>query len=207
MYTLYYCPGTASFVVHWLLIELDLPHNLQVIDFAKNEQKSASYLAINPNGRVPTLMIDNQPMSEFAAICMYLADKHAANKLAPPLDSPLRTAYNQWMFYVSNTIQPSFRNWFYPDELGSADIIKPITQQKLESYFELINNHFSDGRSYLLGNQMTTADFLMTMMMRWSRNMPNPADSWPYLSAYANRMKALPSFKTVYQREGLTDWV
>ena len=92
MYTLYYCPGTASFVVHWLLIEMDLSYNLQIIDFAKNEQRSASYLAINPNGRVPTLMIDNLPMSEFAAISMYLADKHSANKLAPLLDSPSRPA-------------------------------------------------------------------------------------------------------------------
>ena len=44
------------------------------------------------------------------------------------------------------------------------------------------------------------------MLMRWSRNMPRPTDSWPVLHAHAQRMKALPSFKEVYAREGLTDW-
>ena len=52
----------------------------------------------------------------------------------------------------------------------------------------------------------TAADFLLTMLMRWSRNMPTPTDTWPVLQAYAQRMKALPSFKEVYAREGLTDW-
>ena len=44
------------------------------------------------------------------------------------------------------------------------------------------------------------------MLMRWSRNMPRPSDDWAVLRDYAARMKALPSFKTVYAREGLTDW-
>ena len=49
-------------------------------------------------------------------------------------------------------------------------------------------------------------DFYATMLMRWSRNMPKPAHEWPALGAYAARMKARPSFKTLYQREGLTEW-
>jgi glutathione S-transferase len=44
------------------------------------------------------------------------------------------------------------------------------------------------------------------MLMRWSRNMPRPVDSWPVLHAYAQRMKARPAFKETYAREGLTDW-
>jgi glutathione S-transferase len=53
---------------------------------------------------------------------------------------------------------------------------------------------------------MSIADFLTTMLMHWSRNMPRPIDRWPVLHAYAHRMKALPSFKEIYRREGLTDW-
>ena len=49
-------------------------------------------------------------------------------------------------------------------------------------------------------------DFYATMLMRWSRNMPKPAHEWPALGAYAARMKARPSFETLYQREGLTEW-
>ena len=47
---------------------------------------------------------------------------------------------------------------------------------------------------------------MMTMLMRWSRNMPKPAHTWPALAEHAKRMKARPSFREVYAREGLTDW-
>jgi glutathione S-transferase len=53
---------------------------------------------------------------------------------------------------------------------------------------------------------MSVADFYLTMLMRWSRNMPKPATDWPQLAALAQRMKARPSFKTLYEREGLTEW-
>lgn len=207
MYQLHYHPGTASFVVHWLLIEMDLPHETKYVDFSQNEQKSAGYLKINPSGLVPTLIIEEQPVSEFAAISMYLADAHLEKGLAPNFNDPNRAIYNQWMFYISNTIQPAFRLWFYPQDLGEEKIIKPIIKEKIESYFERINQNFNDRRPYLIGDQMTTADFLLTMIMRWSRNMEHPADSWNNLNKFAQRMKALPSFRETYRREGLTDWL
>ena len=207
MYELHYYPGTASLAVHWLLIEMDLPHALRLVDFEKNEQKSPNYLAINPSGVVPTLVVDGQPVGEFAAIAMYLADRYPAQGLAPELSNPLRAQYNQWMFYISNTIQPTFRLWFYPQDLvDDAALIEAKIQARIEGYFERLDQHFSSGRKYVLGAQMTAVDFLLTMIMRWSRNMPKPADRWPHLAAFAGRMKALDSFKEVYRREGITDW-
>ena len=52
MTTLYYSPGAASLVVHWLLIELGEPHELQLVDFASRAQKSPEYLRLNPSGVV-----------------------------------------------------------------------------------------------------------------------------------------------------------
>ena len=64
----------------------------------------------------------------------------------------------------------------------------------------------ASGGPFLLGSRMSAADFLLSMLMRWSRNMPRPTDTWPALHEHATRMKALPSFKEVYARQGLTDW-
>ena len=50
---LYYAPGAASMLVHWLLIELDVPHELHLVDTATGAQKHPEYLALNPNGVVP----------------------------------------------------------------------------------------------------------------------------------------------------------
>src|SRR5690606_4767874 len=69
---LYGSPSTASLVVHWLLVELGIEHELHQLDFDRREQKSPEYLALNPAGRVPTLVIDGQVLTESAAIAMHL---------------------------------------------------------------------------------------------------------------------------------------
>jgi glutathione S-transferase len=89
---LYYAPGSASFLVHWLLLELDLPHELRLVDFAGKAQKSADYLALNPNGVVPTLVIDGKPQYVAAALAMWLADRHAGATLEPAIDDQRRAA-------------------------------------------------------------------------------------------------------------------
>src|SRR6476619_853474 len=95
---LYYAPGAASMLVHWLLIELDVPHELRLVDTASGAQKRPDYLALNPNGVVPTLVRQGMPMFEAAALAMTLCDEHPAAGLAPAFDAPTRPLYNQWMF-------------------------------------------------------------------------------------------------------------
>lgn len=207
MYQLHYSPGTASMSVHWLLIEMQIPHELVLVDFSNQQQKSPEYLKMNPTGVVPTLIVDGQPIGEFAAICMYLADKYPDKQLAPSINSDRRAEYNQWMFYLSNTIQPAFRSWFYPQEFSpDLEFGKEMARSKIESCFTRVDKHLSDDRKFIMGENKTAADFCMTILLRWSRNMPKPADSWPNLAAFAKRMKSLDSFKELYKREGITDW-
>jgi glutathione S-transferase len=209
MLTLYYAPGTASLVVHWLLIELDLPHELRLVDFDSRQQKSADYLALNPNGVVPTLLIDGEPVAEAAALVMHLADAHPQARLAPALASLQRARYYQWLLHLANTLQPAFRNWFYEDEAagaGNAEAAKECARQRIEACWDRIDTHLAAHGPYLLGEQLSAADFHLTMLMRWSRNMPKPADRWPALLRLATAMKARPSFKRLYEREGLSEW-
>jgi glutathione S-transferase len=209
MIELYFSPGTAAMVVHWLLLELDLPHELCRVDLASGGQHSAEYRALNPAGRVPAIVVDGAVQTEAAAIVMQLADRFAPGTLAPALGSPERAAYYQWMFFCANTLQPHYRAWFYPDEpAGPAhvDAVKEQARLALERAWEQVAQHLADGRPYMLGASVTALDFMVTMLMRWSRNMPRPSDRWPVLAAYAARMKARPTFKELYAREGLTEW-
>src|SRR5215467_10389092 len=123
MITLYYSPGTAALVVHWLLIELEVPHTLHKLDLDAGEHKQPAYLALNPAGVVPTLVIDGKPICEAAAIALHLAEAYPARGFAPVPGTPERAAYYQWMFFLANTVQPAFRAWFYPSEpAGEAHI-------------------------------------------------------------------------------------
>jgi glutathione S-transferase len=209
MITLYSSPSTASLVVHWLLIELGLPHEVRNLDLTAQEQKSPEYLKLNPAGVVPTLVLDGQVICEAAAIVMHLADLHTDAGLAPAPSSPARAQYYQWMFFLANTLQPAYRAWFYPTEpAGEAnvDATKEHARRHIEAAWQRVATFLTTNGPYLLGPRVSVADFLMTMLMRWSRNMPRPTDTWPVLHEYAARMKARPSFREVYARQGLTDW-
>lgn len=207
--TLYYSPSTAALVVHWLLIELDIPHELRALDFERREQKSPEYLALNPAGVVPTLVLDGQVLTEAAAIVMQLADRHPAAGLAPAPGSAARGDYYRWMFWCANTLQPAYRAWFYPDEpagAGNEQAVRTQARAVIEGAWDRVASHLEQAGPYLLGEQLSAADFLLTMLMRWSRNMPRPSDDWPVLREYARRMKDRPAFRETYRREGLTDW-
>lgn len=209
MTTLYYSPSSASFVVHWLLIELEVPHTLHKLDFDKRDQKSAEYLLLNPAGVVPTLVIDGQPINEAAAIVLHLADSYPAGGLAPAIGSLKRASYYQWLFFMANTLQPAYRTWFYPAEpagADNADAAKDKAREVIEAAWSRVNDHLAKNGPFLLGEKLSAGDFMMTMLMRWSRNMPKPAHSLPALAAHAATMKARPAFKETYAREGLSDW-
>ncbi len=209
MYTLYFSPGSASLVVHWLLIELNVPHELKRLQLDAGEQRSPEYLRLNPNGTVPTLLIDGVPFYESAGLLLTLADRHPEARFAPPVDSPARAYYYQWIVHLANGLLPAFRHWFYPHEIAGeaqSDAVKATARARIEATWDRFEAHLSRQGPYLLGEQLSAADFLLTMLMRWSRNMPKPATQWPALAALAARMKARPSFKTLYEREGLTEW-
>ncbi|HEY0661883.1 MAG TPA: glutathione S-transferase family protein [Lysobacter sp.] len=209
MHSLYYAPGAASMLVHWLLIELGVSHELRLVDTKSGEQKTPEYLALNPNGVVPTLVVDGQPMFEAAALAMTLADGYPEAGFAPRLDSPLRPHYNQWMFHLANAVQPLLRIWWYPGEVAgqaNSDLVVEHVRPRIEAAWDRLDAHLGAHGPYLLGDHVSAADFYLTMLMRWARSTPQPATTWPHLAALAQRMKARPSFKQLYEREGLTEW-
>jgi glutathione S-transferase len=208
MYELYYAPGAASFAVHWMLAELNVPHTLRRVDLAARANKSPAYLRLNPDGLVPTLLIDGVPHTECAALVLALADRHPSAGFAPAADNALRADYYQWAFYCANSLQPAFRLWFYPAEgAGSPEAVQALARARIEACWDRIDALLADSRRHLLGERLSAVDFLATMLMRWSRNMPKPATEWPALARYVQRMRAMESFKTVNEREELTDWI
>jgi glutathione S-transferase len=209
VYVLYYSPGAASFAVHWLLIELGVPFEARRLDLDAQEHKRPEYLKLNPNGLVPTLLIDGKPVYESAALVALLAERHPEAKLSPAVGTAERTTYLQWMFHLSNTLQPAFRTWFYPEGAAGAaniDAAKAEVRPQIEAAWQRIASHLSSAGPMMCGERLSAVDFFATMLMRQSRNMPRPATSWAEIASYVAEMKARPSFRELNAREGLTEW-
>ena len=208
MYTLYYAPGRAALAVHWMLIELGVPFEARLVDFAAKAHKSAEYLRLNPDGMIPTLVVDGKPYAECAALALMLAERHPEGGLEIPPGAPERPDYLQWMFYFANTLQPLYRAWFYTDEVGgaeSAESVKAHALARIEKVWERVDARLRK-TPYIAGNNLSAVDFHATMLMRWSRDMPKAADQWDAIARYLERMKALKSFRIVHEREGLEIW-
>ena len=209
-YKLFYAPGTASLCVHWMLLELGVPFELESVDFEAGMQRSADYLRLNPQGRVPTLIVDGEAYGESAALLMMLAERHPEAGFAPRFGEPCRDRWLETMVYLSNNLSAPFRDWFYAGKDGAPEgeaHVQALAKSKIEGVWAHLDARLADGRPYLLGEAATTADFLAVMLMRWSRNMEGPATSWPQIGAYVQRMRARPAFLELCRREGLSEWL
>lgn len=196
-------------VVHLALLELDAPHELRLIDFDSRAQKDPEYLRLNPNGVVPTLIVDGKPVYECAALVLLLGERHVDKRLAPMPGSSQRGLYLQWTLHLANTLQPAFRQWFYPTDFGpenQADAMRDFARRRIEAAWDRIDVHLAAHGPYMLGAHFSLLDLYATMLMRWSRNMPKPADQWPALGKLAGMVKSRPSWKRLYAIEGLTEW-
>ena len=123
MYKLYGSPSTAGTAIHWMLLELDVPFEAVLLDFDKGEHKTPDYLALNPDGVVPTLIVDGAPVTQMAGIVTLLAERHPEAGLAPPVGSSERAPYLSWSFWLANSFQPHFRAWFYPHEPAGGEAV------------------------------------------------------------------------------------
>ena len=209
MYTLYYVPGAASMSAHMTLIEIGAPFRLERVDFEHQGQRSEAYLRLNPMGQVPTLVIDDQPYTESAAILMMMADRHPDAGLAPQPGTAERNEWYQWLVFMSNALGANFRNWFYPQDLGSADhppAVRAALQARIEGVWIRLDNHLATRGPYLLGDQVSAADVQLIMHMRWSRNMPRSALDWPALRQFATLLRGRESWQRLCDVENLNEW-
>jgi len=204
MYRLYASPATASLVVHWMLLELGVPFEVEMLDFESRAQKSADYLRLNPAGVVPTLVVDDQPVTETGAILMLLAERHPEAGLAPSVGAPERAEWLQGMIWLANRLMPDFRLWFYEGDLPGLD--REVLRARIEAAWDQADARLAGGR-FMVGDRVTTVDLQLTMLTRWSRNMPRPATAWPNIAAYLEHMRARPALREVHLREGVTDWI
>jgi glutathione S-transferase len=212
MYRLYYSPGTASMVVHLALLEIGAPYELVEVQVPFDANRDPSYLALNPSGRVPTLVVEGRPYFESSALLALLAERHPEARLAPAVGTPQRAEYYQWIAFLATALGAPYRQWFYPGDLGARDgqplpdSVRDAVRRRIEDGWTIVDAHLAARGPYLLGAEFSAVDLLTLMYMRWSRNMPRPVTEWPSLRRYADMLRRRPSWKRLYEIEKLTEW-
>lgn len=208
MYQLYYYPGNANLAPHILLEEIGADYELLLVDRSKNEQKSPAYLKLNPSGRIPVLVDGDLVLYESAAICLHLADRHAAAGLAPELGSAERAQFYKWLMYLTNTVQAELLLYFYPerltDDAAAAAQVKAHAERRVGEMLDLIEAALAAGTGpYLLGAKYSAVDAYLLMLCRWTRNMGRPARARPLLGRLLDTVMARPATQRAFAKEGI----
>ena len=210
MYQLHYFPANANAAPHMLLEELGAKYELVIVERGTNAQKSASYLKINPNGRIPTLVDNGLAITEAAAIVLHLVDQHEDAGLAPKVGTPERAKFYQWLTFLTNSLQEELMIWQYPsrlagDNAAAVEIVKNGAEARASDYLDVIEAHLKENGPLFLGETLSAVDFYLVMLARWARPMRNPPRARPHIAKLLDKVTALPSVRRAYAGEGIND--
>lgn len=160
MLTLYYSPGASSVIPHITLEEIRAPYQRKLINLAKGEHKSDTYLKINPHGKVPALSVDGNVLTENVAILTYLAKQFPDARLLPQnlFDEAQCISTMAWF---ASTVHPTFAHIIRPERFAS-DIsaqlnIKETARQTFWAHCEEINGLLAVN-AWIMGAQYTVSD-------------------------------------------------
>lgn len=211
MIELHYGPGACSFVPHAGLevVKAATGHDFvaHVVKLHKGEQRTPEYLALNPNGQVPTLVVDGTPLTQIVAICDYL-DRRFPEAGLLPQDPWARAQAMSRFAWMNNTVHPTFTHVFMPerftDDAAAQAAIKAFAIVQYRKYLERIQQWVAEaGRGFLLGDQLSFLDIYSLTLLRWGGFAGIDPDSLPTLWAHVQRVAQVPPVAAAIERERL----
>jgi glutathione S-transferase len=185
MLTLYYSPGSSSMATHIALNEVGVPFELKLTALHRYEHRAADYLALNPEGKVPTLMVDGRPLTEVAATLWYLARRYPAAGLLPQHgDIEAEARVISWMSFIAATIHPARR----------------IGYERWREVFAIAEERL--GPQDWTVERYSIADIhLFRLYWRFVNSKYPEAGTFPNLTAHYQRMMARPAVQRTCEIE------
>jgi glutathione S-transferase len=184
MLIFYMSPGSSAMATHIALHEVDAEFERRVMSFNRKETRTPEFLAMNPDGHVPTLTIDGRVLVEVAATLWYLARRYPAAKLLPFGDMEAEAQVISWMSFVASTVHPARR-------VGEARLheVFAIAEQKL------------GGREWAVGAYSIADIHLFRLFWRWKDSGGPAAGVFAGIDAHYARMMARPAVKKTIEVE------
>ena len=204
---LFYSPGACSLAPHIALEETGAAFEPVRLAFAKNEQRSPEYLAINPKGRVPAIAENGTVITENPAVLRYIARRFPAAKLWPDDDPVLDAQCLEWCAWMSNTIHVSYAHIrrverYADEEAARAEVVRKGRETTRQLWADI--DARLAGRQWALGTRYSVADPYLLVFWTWGRgpvlgyDMPRDFPNW---TAHARRMAQRVAVQRAFARE------
>ena len=196
MLKLHFAPNSRASRIMWLLEELELPYELNRMDFHPKDLKSDEHRERHPLGRVPVLEDGEVSIYESGAIVEYILARHKDGGLKPSVDSSLYPEYLQWFHYCEGMVMPPVNTIVVqtvllpPDRRDETALSQ--AQRLLTKSWAPVEESMT-GRDYLIGN-FSAADVMLGHACFMSNRLGCISDDMPNLKGYAQRIAARPAF-------------
>lgn len=172
----------------------------KLLDFSKGEHKNPEYLALNPNGAVPTLVDGDFVLTESRSIMQYLASKKPESGLLPR-DEAARADVTRWQFWDASHFSPQLGAFTFEKlikgmmGLGEPDSAKINDALVNFRRFAAVLNKRLEGRQYVVGNGLTLADLTLASSLMYAKQTEVPLAEFPNVEAWFGRITALDGWK------------
>jgi glutathione S-transferase len=203
---LFYTPNTISMAVAIALQEADIAHELTLIDFTKGEQLSAGYLDKNPKGRVPTLIVEGQPLTETGALLELIATL-APEKNLVPTDPLQAVKMRSVMFYLASTMHVNHahrvRGIRWANDQSSLDDMAAKAPETMAISAKYIEEECLTG-PFILGDAFSIVDIYLFNICTWLAGDSVIVSNYPKITAHIVLMETRASVQKIRELGILT---
>lgn len=181
MYRLYTRAGSGGFVVEAAFELAGVP--FERIEVVKGVEPDAEFRRISPLGQVPALVLpDGHAMTESAAMCQLIAERHPYARLAPSLEAPGRADFLRWLTFLSSVMYPATLRGYYAHRYTAdpqgIEAVKVAAVAEFERALGIVDAAL-DGHEWLVGERMSIADVYLLMLVHWHPDAGKVAAAWP----------------------------
>ncbi|HEY4014586.1 MAG TPA: glutathione S-transferase family protein [Polyangiaceae bacterium] len=196
----YQAPMSSASPVTWALAELGVPHENVKLDLAAGDQRKPEFLKLNPNGKVPTLVVDGTPMFEALAIMTWLGDRYGVErKLWPAAGDPGRLQALSWSTWAYVTFGPAIHllnvasSPRSPEKLRSA-VLAEHAKEQIHTLLGILDARLSDA-PYLLGASFSLADGIVAAAVGYGARCGADIAPFSHVAAWLKACQDRPAWR------------
>ena len=201
---LYFATGTCALASHIVLEEAGAEYSTVRINFAASQQRSPEYLAINPKGRVPSLVTDKGILTETPAMLAYIAQSYPKAKLAPLEDAFRFAEVQAFNSYLCSTVHVAhahrMRGHRWVDDPSAIEAMKKKVPETVAACFELVESKMLQG-PWVMGETYTICDPYLFTLAQWMEGDGVDPARFPKVSDHRRRMSERPAVSNAIAQE------
>ena len=195
---LYWHPMSSASPVACALAELDVPHERIKVDIRTGEQRRPEFLALNPNGKVPTLTVDGAPMFEALAIQLWLGEQYGvARGLWPAAGTPERLqamSWCAWAYVTFGAVLVRLVVASHGDAALRHEAHAAAARDGLDQLLGLLDARLA-GQPWMLGAGYSLVDLVVGSAIGYGAHVGAPVASHPHVQAWLAKVQARPAMR------------